>query len=225
MKTTAVIPVRKGSKRVPEKSFRPFANTNLLKLKIENLKKAGCFDDIVVNTDSEVAIDIAKESNVNYHRRDSYYASSKIGASDFFYNLGNTTDTDIFAYSPVTAPFIKRETYRKCLEMFLNGNDFDSVATVTLVKHHMWLDGKPLNYELDHQPNSQQLPDIYAINWGLCLINKEDLLKHKNVIGKNPEFLGLSDIEGLDIDTPLDFFVAEQVYIRTVVEKNKLVTF
>lgn len=223
MKTTAVIPVRKGSQRVPEKSFRPFANTNLLKLKIQSLKEAGCFDDIVVNTDSEVAIEIAKESEVHFHRRDSYYASSKCGASDFFYNIGSTTDTDIFAYTPVTAPFIKSETYRKCLELFKSGNGLDSVATVNVMKHHMWLDGKPLNYELDHQPNSQELPNIYAINWGLCLIQKEDLLKYKNVVGKNPEFVQLSDMEGMDIDTQLDFFVAEQVYIRTVIEKNKLI--
>lgn len=223
MKATAVIPVRKGSQRVSEKSFRPFANTNLLRLKIENLKNAGCFDDIVVNTDSDYAIEIAQNNNVNYYKRDPYYASSKCGASDFFHNLGSTTDTDIFAYTPVTAPFIKGETFNKCLELFINGHDIDSVATVTLMKYHMWLDGKPLNYELNNQPNSQNLPDIYAINWGLCLIKKEDLLRFKNVVGEKPKFVELSDIEGMDIDTPLDFFIAEQVYIRTEIEQNRLV--
>lgn len=223
MKITAVIPVRKGSQRVPEKSFRPFANTNLLKLKIESLKKAGCFDDIVVNTDSETAIKIAKETGVNYHRRDPYFASSKCSASDFFHNIGSTTNTDLFAYTPVTAPFIKSETFKKCIDIFNEVDEADSVATVTLMKHHMWLNGEPLNYELGNQPNSQNLPDIFAINWGLCLIKKEDLLKHKNVVGKKPEFVTLTDKEGVDIDTPLDFFIAEQVYIRTVIEKNKLV--
>ncbi|HKJ06209.1 MAG TPA: hypothetical protein VJ970_01950 [Flavobacteriaceae bacterium] len=225
MKITAVIPVRKGSQRVPEKSFRPFANSNLLKLKIEKLKQAACFDDIVVNTDSEKAIKIAKKSGVNYHRREPFYASSQCSASDFFHHIGNSTQTDVFAYTPVTVPFIKSKTYQKCVENFKTDNGHDSFATVTLMKHHMWLNGEPLNYELDKQPNSQNLPNIYAINWGLCLIHKEDLLQYKNVIGKNPEFVQLSSIEGIDIDTPLDFFIAEQVYIRTVIEKNKLVKF
>lgn len=183
MKITAVIPVRKGSQRVPEKSFRPFANTNLLELKIENLKKAECFDEIVVNTDSEVAIEIAKKCNVHYHVRDAFYASSNCNASDFFYNIGYSTDTEIFSYTPVTAPFIKIETYQKCVETFKINKNIDSVATVNLVKHHMWLNGKPLNYDLDNQPNSQDLPDIFSINFGICLITKADLLKNRNVIG------------------------------------------
>ena len=223
MKITAVIPVRKGSQRVPEKSFRPFANTNLLALKIENLKRSNCFDDIVVNTDSETAIEIAKQSGVNYHKRDAYFASSVCNASDFFYHIGEVTETDVFAYTPVTAPFIKEETYRKCIELFKNREGVDSVATVNLLKHHMWKDGKPLNYDLDHQPNSQDLPDIFAINFGVCLIKRDDLLKYKNVIGVKPEFVTLSNTEGVDIDTPLDFFIAEQIYIRTVVEKNRLI--
>lgn len=223
MKITAVIPVRKGSQRVPEKSFRPFANTNLLQLKINSLKKANCFDDIIVNTDSDYAIGIARENNINFHRRDSYYASSKCSGSEFFEHIGFTTDTDILALTPVTQPFIKAETMRECIRLFNTKNNKDSVVTTTLVKHHMWLDDKPLNYELDHQPNSQNLPDIHAINWGICLINKEDVLKYKNVVGKKPEFVVISDIEGVDIDTPLDFYMAEQIYIKTVIEKNKLV--
>ena len=38
-KITAIIPVRKGSTRCKNKNIRSFGNTNLLKLKIETLKK------------------------------------------------------------------------------------------------------------------------------------------------------------------------------------------
>ena len=39
MKFTAVIPIRKGSERVPNKNLRPFAGTTLLDIKIQNLLK------------------------------------------------------------------------------------------------------------------------------------------------------------------------------------------
>ena len=47
-KTTAVIPIRKGSTRVTNKNLRVFGNTNLLELKIETLKKVAELNEIVV---------------------------------------------------------------------------------------------------------------------------------------------------------------------------------
>lgn len=36
-------------------------------------------------------------------------------------------------------------------------------------------------------------------------------MKLKNIIGKKPYFFKISEQESLDIDTPLDFFIAERV--------------
>ena len=58
---TAVIPVRKNSQRVKNKNFKKFNNKNLLIYKIEKLKKIKLFDQIIVNTDSNEAIKIAKK--------------------------------------------------------------------------------------------------------------------------------------------------------------------
>ena len=106
MKVTAVIPVRKGSERVKDKCTRKFADTTLLDFKIQSLKLVPEIDEIIVNTDSPEAIAIAKKHNVLYHERDSYYASSDCPANDYFYYLGKTTEADLVAYTPVTAPFI-----------------------------------------------------------------------------------------------------------------------
>ena len=61
MKITAVIPVRKGSQRVPNKNLRAFADTTLLELKIQTLLQVPEIDEIVVNTDSEEAIGIVNK--------------------------------------------------------------------------------------------------------------------------------------------------------------------
>ena len=213
MKITAVIPVRKGSQRVPNKSLRDFGDTNLLCLKIDELKKVGRIDDIVVNTDSDEAIEIAQAMDINFHKREPYFASSACSNSEFLKHLGETTSTDIFAYCPVTTPFINSTTISKCIHDFL-GSSNDSLATATLIKEFLWLDNKPLNYQLSKQPNSQDLPDIFALNFGLNLISREDLLKYSNIVGTNPLFVVLDEVEGIDIDTPLDFFIAEQLYLR-----------
>lgn len=221
-KITAVIPIRKGSERVSGKNLRKFAGSSLLEIKISNLKKVKGIDEIIVNTDWDEAIEIAKANGVKYLKREEFYASSACSGSQFFEHLGKVTDTDIFAYCPVTSPFVKKETMEKAIEMFINDDEHDCISTVSLVKEFLWLDGKALNYDPKNAPNSQNLPDVEALNFGFTLVHRSDLIANKNIIGKKPMFIRTSDIEAVDIDTPLDFFIAEQIYIKTVLETKGL---
>lgn len=61
MKITAVIPIRSGSQRVKDKNHRPFANTTLMENKIEMLLNVPELDSIIVNTNSEEAIEIVNK--------------------------------------------------------------------------------------------------------------------------------------------------------------------
>ena len=48
------------------------------------------------------------------------------------------------------------------------------------------------------------------------------MIRYRNIIGKTPKFIRTTDIEAIDIDTPLDFFIAEQIYIKTIIEAKNL---
>lgn len=228
-KITAVIPIRSGSQRVKNKNLRPFYDTTLMALKIETLLNVPELDSIVVNTNSEEAIDYVIKTyhnngvqKVTYYRREEYYASSKCSGSEFFQHLGKTTDTDVFVYCPCTSPFVKPETVSKCIHSFFESTDSDCIATVSAIKEFMWKDGKPLNYDPLNAPNSQDLPDIVALNFGTTVVSKSDLIANRNIIGKRPNFVLTSDIEAIDIDTPLDFYLAEQIYKKVTVEGKDL---
>ena len=227
MKITAVIPVRKGSQRVKDKNLRPFAGTSLLEVKIKALLQVPEIDSIVVNTNSEAAIEFVEEeyagTKVTYHRREEYYASSQCSGSDFFKHLGEVTDTDIFIYAPCTSPFVKPETVSACIKKFLEDNgEHDCVSTVSSVKEFLWLDGKAINYDPLNAPNSQNLPDVVGLNFGTTVVRREDLINNHIIIGKKPNFVMTSDIEAVDIYTPLDFYIAEQLYIKTVLEAKDI---
>ncbi|MBR6611869.1 MAG: hypothetical protein IKK93_06435 [Campylobacter sp.] len=58
-KITAVIPVRAGSRRLPNKNILPFGNSNLLVHKIRQLKQVKQISNIVVLTDSNTMIQMA----------------------------------------------------------------------------------------------------------------------------------------------------------------------
>lgn len=229
MVVTAVIPVRSGSQRVKDKNLRPFAGTTLLENKIEMLIKVPELTKIIINTNSDEAINLVrskyeKNPRIAIHRREEYYASSQCSGSEFFQHLGEVTDTDIFVYAPCTSPFIKPETISACITKFINenGEKCDCISTVSTIKEFMWLDGKAINYDPLNAPNSQNLPDIVGLNFGCTVVLKRNLVANRNIIGKYPKFVVTSDIEAIDIDTPLDFFIAEQLYIKTVLESKDL---
>ena len=177
-KITVVVPVRKGSQRVKNKNFKSFADSNLLKVKLDVLKKIDVIDNIVVNTDSEIALNIADEYGVSKCVREDYYASSECNNSEFFQNIAENTDTDYIIYSPCTAPLIKVDTYYDFINRFRNAKDrCDSLTTVTDVKQHLWLDGKPMNYKPSDSPNTQDLPNIVSLTYGVSIISKNDMIK------------------------------------------------
>jgi CMP-N-acetylneuraminic acid synthetase len=188
-KITAVIPIRKGSQRVLNKNFKEFyRGKSLLELKIESLKQIHLIDDIVVNTDSNFAIEIAKKYEVSYYKRDEYFASSECSNSEHWYNLAETTDTDLILHTPCTAPMIKLKTYYDLINKFLISSH-DSGNTVGLIKEYLWLNNIPLNYNiLKKVPNTQDLPNVMKWTSGINIISKELMLERKNIVVHNPLF-------------------------------------
>ena len=216
-KIIALVPVRKGSERVKNKNIKPFGDTSLLKLKLEILKRVSGIDEIIVNSDCEDMLKLAKENQVSIFKRDEYYARSIINNSDFFEHIAqNCEDDSVIMYSPVTCPFIKISTFENAIKQFKQFKDHNSLTSAFLVNHHMWRNGKPINYEPYKTPSSQDLPEILGMSYGISIIERNLMIKRKNVVGDKPFFLKLSEIESIDIDTPVEFEFAEYIY------KNKI---
>ena len=208
-KLTALIPVRKGSERVIDKNIRPFGNSSLLEFKIKVLKDVNLIDEIVVNSDCDKMLAIAKNMGVSTYKREEYYASSKVNNSEYFEHVAKNTNSDNIMYAPVTCPFIKANTYYKAIEKFSQQNEYDSLATAFPVKHHMWLDGSPINYDPENSPNSQDLPNILGISYGISIISRDLMIARRNVVGYKPFLWVLDELESVDIDTEMEFKFAE----------------
>jgi CMP-N-acetylneuraminic acid synthetase len=208
----AIIPIRAGSQRVKNKNIRPFADTNLLEIKLKTLLQIDRID-IVVNTDCPKAIEISSKYNIEIHKREEYYASSECTNSEFFKHIAENTSSNYkyLMYIPVTSPLIKIETINNVIDEFYKRNN-DSVNTTTLIKHHLWLNNNPLNYDVSNSPNSQNLPNIHCINYGVNILSRDLMIERKNIIGYNPKFIVLDQYESMDIDTLFDFQISEFLY-------------
>ena len=112
---TAVVPVRKNSQRIISKNTRVFADTTLLDLKLNILKEVSMIDKIIVNTDCELSIEIAKKHNLEVHVRDSYFASSEVTNDVHWKHIAETTDTDYLMLAQTTSPLVKVSSYEKSI--------------------------------------------------------------------------------------------------------------
>ncbi len=215
MSTKAIIMVRSGSTRVPNKNIRPFAGTNLLTIKVEQLKRIKELDGVIVNSNDDEMLSIAKELGVETVKRDPYYASNSVSINDVYKNLAENCDADYILHCTVTNPLLEDKTIHKVIEKFFElEGEYKSVNTANLVKDFLWLDGKPINYDVSKMPKSQDLPDIMALNFAANMISRKDMIESRNVISSKPYLMAIDDIEATDIDYEVDFFKAEYFYKR-----------
>lgn len=60
MKNLCIVPARGGSKRIPRKNVKPFMGKPIIAYSIENALSTGLFDEIMVSTDDDEIIEVAK---------------------------------------------------------------------------------------------------------------------------------------------------------------------
>lgn len=209
----ALIMARAGSKRVKNKNLKPFAGSSLLEVKINQLKRIKNLDGIVVNSDDETMLSIAEKMGCEAIKRDAYYCTDEIQPNELYKHLAETFTADIVVITNTTSPLVSDETIYNAIETFKsNLPKYDSLNTGHLVKDFLWLDGKPLNYDENNKPRSQDLPDIVNLNAAINITTKEMMIKNKNYVGKNPYIYIIDEIEGIDVDYPLDFEFAEFMF-------------
>ena len=208
----AMVPVRAGSTRVPNKNTRKFANTSLLELKLKVLKNVSEITQIIVSTDCNIAAQIARSQNVKVQWRNKYFAGSQVTNDQHWLHIAQTTPGKIVFLAQVTSPLLRVSSIQKALNTFLNSDSNDSLNSVSVEKKFLWKDMKPINYDINVTPKSQDLPDIVSLNFAITIIHKQSMIKRKNVIGYRPSFFQLDKVEALDIDDLVDFKVAELMY-------------
>lgn len=223
-KISALIAARSGSLRVKNKNIREFSGSTLLELKIDQLQQLDNIDEIVVNSNCDEILNIAKKHNVHTIKRDGYYASNTVSMSEVFENMAKNIDNDYILYANCTNPLVETQTYFDSINTFFEQEEqYDSLVSCHNIKEFLYLDNKALNYDPANQPRSQDLPNITALNFAISILSKSNMTKYKNIIGSKPYFYKLNEIESVDIDTPLDFFTAEKLYEHIKIENNQFI--
>ena len=209
----AIIPVRAGSQRVKNKNIRPFANSSLLEIKIKQMQRIKELDGVIVNSDSDEMLALADKLGAETVKRDPYFASSTVSINEVYKNISETTDADIIVYVNATNPLLTDTSLKQAINAYMNKSDkYDTLNSAHLIKEFLWKDHLPLNYSIDNMPKSQNLPDIYALNFAINIFDKQYGIKNSSIVGHSPLLFHLDEVESIDIDNEIDFEFAEFMY-------------
>ena len=113
-----LIPVKGNSERVLMKNLRKFGDSSLFELKLSQLSKATGFDEIIVSSEDDVILSIAKENGFGIHERDPKYSTSDIPMSDVYSYIASEIQGESIAWINVTNPLAGSDCYSKAAEIY-----------------------------------------------------------------------------------------------------------
>ena len=213
-KITALIAVKANSDRVENKNIRPFADSNLLEIKLAQIESLDIFDEVIVSSESDEVLSMCEPFNVTTHKRDSFYATSEVPMSDVYEYLAKIVRTEYIAWIPVTNPLVDGQIYKNAVNSFksIDHKVHDSLLSVSGVQEYLYYNDKPLNFTLDPWQRSQDLVGTCAINFAINILSKKNMINLRSTVGRKPYFFNIDKSTAIDIDYMEDFILAEILY-------------
>ncbi len=221
MKNLAIIPARSGSKGLPDKNIKELNGKPLLAYSIEAAIKSGCFDAVMVSTDSEYYANIARE-----HGAEVPFLRSKAMSSDTasswdaveevlqgFENMGMGFDT--FCLLQPTSPMRTSEDIKNAYALY-EDKDANAVLSMTELDHPIEWCGK-LNETLsldgflkyNNSGRRQEMGKSYRPNGAIYIVSVAEFRKDRNLYKSGSYAYIMSKERSVDIDTEFDFKFAE----------------
>jgi N-acylneuraminate cytidylyltransferase len=223
---TAIIPAKGLSGRLPHKNILPFGESNMLVHKIRQLKQVDAIKEIIVSSEDEEILEMAKKEQVNAILRPIEFSEETKPFQDFLYYITGEASCEHVMWACCTSPLVDADLYKRgCDTYFRKLNEgYDSLITV-LEYHHYLLDSEMKPYTFSWGPehkNSQDLDRLYFFTDGIQLAPRKCMREWKYYFGHNPYGMEVDLKSSTDVDTIYDYILARMQYYmnETDMEKN-----
>ena len=212
MKIVAVVPMKLNNCRLPQKNTKCFTNGEPLCYYIlSTLLELKHFIDEVYVYCSNPDIQKYLPKGVNYLKRSKQLDQDSTKINEVLQCFAKDVLADIYVMAHTTAPFLTAESIKKGLDAVCSEN-YDSAFAAKKLQDFLWKDGVPFNYNLDCIPRTQDLPSYYEETSGFYIYRSEVITKWNRRIGESPYLVEVGEIEGMDIDEPEDFEIADAIF-------------
>lgn len=211
MKIVAVVPMKLNNRRLPQKNTKSFTNGRpLCQYILSTLLEIEEIDEVYVYC-SNPDIQEFLPTGIKYLQRSASLDQDSTKMNEVLLAFAGQVSADVYVMTHTTAPFISKDSIKRGLKAVCSG-EYDSAFAAKRLQDFLWKDNKPFNYELSSIPRTQDLPVLYEETSGFYIYIKEVMVLHNRRIGEKPYIVEVGEIEGIDIDEPEDFAIADAVY-------------
>ncbi|WP_312104936.1 acylneuraminate cytidylyltransferase family protein [Acinetobacter venetianus] len=221
-RVTALIPARGGSKRLPRKNVKLLGNKPLIAWSIEAAKASKYIDRVVVSTDDEEIKQVSEQygAEVPFSRPEHLsndHASSFDVIKHAIVFLGLDQTNELIVLLQPTSPLRLVSELDTALEFFIAKNA-KGIVSISETEHSpMWSNTLPENGCMSNfiRPEvqgkrSQDLPKFFRLNGSIYIYETLSLLEQAKIFFDENVYGFETSLEtGVDIDTALDFKIAE----------------
>ena len=223
MGNICIIPARGGSKRIPRKNIKEFLGKPIIAYSIQAALDSGLFDEVMVSTDDLEIAEIAKNFGAKVP-----FMRSVNNSDDFattfdvieeviksYESQGNKFENICCIYS--CAPFVTKHKLNEAYSK-LKTDNFDTVFPVIqysfpIQRAIRLINGKIEMFDEKHKnTRTQDLPESFHDSGQFYWMNTKAILNKKCLITDNTGIIIISELESQDIDTELDWKLAELKY-------------
>lgn len=217
MLTTSIIPARGGSKGIPCKNVKPLAGKPLISYTILDAIEAQLVHQVYVSTDDEEIASVSQEYGSSIIRRPVDLAgdtasseSALIHALDEIEKSG--IQPNLIVFLQCTSPIRTGVDIDRAIQK-LQSEKADSLVSVSLSHRFIWeeVDGeaRSINYDYHHRPRRQDMSLQYVENGSIYIFKPWVLKELGNRLGGKISLFPMSEAAAHEIDSPLDFEIAE----------------
>ena len=217
---TAFIPARGGSRGIPNKNIKEFADKPLIVHSIEYSLDSKAVDEVVVSTDDRKISKIAQAAGAKVIIRPpdlSPNTATTESAINHFIN-SSKEKPDIIVLLQATSPLRPKDSLDNALNHFQKGG-YDALLSISPTHRFFWRlkDDDTVYPEYDYL-NRPRRQDIirenmrFIENGSIYIFSCEHFEKIGNRLGGEIGYVKWPEEFSVEIDSLLDFKFAEQIY-------------
>lgn len=230
-KVLAIIPARGGSKRVPNKNKKKLNGKEIVRYAIEATLNSKIVSTIIVSTDDEEILKIAKEyDNIIPIERPQEISGDKASAISYvqhaiaYMEQNFSLIYDIIVIVQPSSPFTSGMDIDNTIMLLEEKQDADSAVSVMKLDHAIHPVKLKIIVENELIPYLEEekgrmadydLPELYVRN-GSVYVSKIENIKRNKIIGDKCLGYVMPRERSIDINDPIDFVFAEFLMSREI---------
>jgi len=223
MGNICIIPARGGSKRIPRKNIKEFLGKSIIAYSIKAAIDSGLFDEVMVSTDNLEIADIAKKygAKVPFMRSaknsDDFATTFDLIKEVINYYKDQSIEFDNLCCLYSCAPFVNPKVLLRAYNQLTKKN-FDTVFPIIPfsfpIQRALRVNQGKVSMILEDNLNirSQDLEKSFHDAGQFYWCNTKQLLSSEKLITSNSGGIEISELDAQDIDTDMDWDLAELKY-------------